>query len=188
MAYAEKTRQANITPFGLRMQPALKSKLEEAARQTGRSLNAEIIARLEASFEYDDDLAHTISTHSLRLMEHDTAIGLHGEDIQALQVRVEELARWLASLTGQASQGAPSGLAARLATSASAKLVAFREEHGYDEESLPDPRLTGDPQAFYDKVQADIHASPEEMQHEAQQALDELMEALFPTPASWAAR
>ena len=40
----------NINPFGLRLQPDLKAKLEAAAKQNKRSLNAEISARLEASF------------------------------------------------------------------------------------------------------------------------------------------
>lgn len=39
----------NINPFGLRMQPALKAALEESAKDAKRSLNAEIVARLEAS-------------------------------------------------------------------------------------------------------------------------------------------
>lgn len=186
MADVEKTLQANITPFGLRMQPELKARLEESAKGRGRSLNAEIVARLEASFEHDDDLAHTISTHSLRLMEHDSSIEVHGDEIRALAVRVEELARWLSSITGPAPQPKDPGFASRLGPAA--KLAAFREEYGYDEEILPDPRETGDPQAFYDRVQSDIHASPEELQHEAQQALDQLMEELFPSPAGWSAR
>ncbi len=41
----------NINPFGLRLQPELKARLEEAAKQNKRSLNAEISARLEASFD-----------------------------------------------------------------------------------------------------------------------------------------
>jgi len=40
----------NINPFGLRLQPDLKARLEEAAKQNKRSLNAEIAARLESSF------------------------------------------------------------------------------------------------------------------------------------------
>ena len=41
----------NINPFGLRLQPELKARLEEAAKHNKRSLNAEISARLEASFK-----------------------------------------------------------------------------------------------------------------------------------------
>lgn len=45
---------ANITPFGLRLQPDLKRRVEEAAKASGNSLNAEIAVRLEASFAADD--------------------------------------------------------------------------------------------------------------------------------------
>src|SRR4051812_27210298 len=41
----------NIAPFGLRMLPDLKARIEEAAAESGRSLNAEIVARLEQSFD-----------------------------------------------------------------------------------------------------------------------------------------
>jgi hypothetical protein len=36
------------------MKPDLKTRLEAEARQSGRSLNAEIVTRLEASFAADD--------------------------------------------------------------------------------------------------------------------------------------
>lgn len=45
---------ANITPFGLRLQPELKRRVEEAAKASGNSLNAEIAVRLEKSFTADD--------------------------------------------------------------------------------------------------------------------------------------
>lgn len=41
---------ANIPPFGLRMQQGLKARVEAAAKENGRSLNSEIVARLEKSF------------------------------------------------------------------------------------------------------------------------------------------
>lgn len=41
---------SNIPPFGLRMLPELKERVAQAAEETGRSLNAEIVARLEGSF------------------------------------------------------------------------------------------------------------------------------------------
>lgn len=47
----------NINPFGLRLQPDLKSKVEEAAAKNHRSLNAEITARLETTFELDELMA-----------------------------------------------------------------------------------------------------------------------------------
>lgn len=40
---------AHIKPFGLRLQPKLKEALEKSATQKGRSLNAEIVQRLEHS-------------------------------------------------------------------------------------------------------------------------------------------
>ena len=43
------TKIASIPPFGLRMQSGLKRRLEEAAKASGRSLNSEIVARLEQS-------------------------------------------------------------------------------------------------------------------------------------------
>ncbi|MBB3745025.1 hypothetical protein FHX10_004562 [Rhizobium sp. BK591] len=39
---------ANIAPFGLRMQAELKDQLKAAAEQNGRSMNGEIVARLES--------------------------------------------------------------------------------------------------------------------------------------------
>lgn len=53
MAKVPKTTTAptgQIAPFGLRMLPDLKEKIEQAARDSGRSMNAEIVARLEQSF------------------------------------------------------------------------------------------------------------------------------------------
>lgn len=41
----------NIAPFGLRMLPALKERLEAAAKASGRSMNAEVVARLQDSFD-----------------------------------------------------------------------------------------------------------------------------------------
>lgn len=55
----------NVTPFGLRLLPELRARVEEAARQSKRSLNAEIVARLEASFSdilsSDEDFSDVIS-------------------------------------------------------------------------------------------------------------------------------
>lgn len=50
-------RMAAITPFGLRMQPDLKARIETAAEESGRSMNAEIIARLEQTFDQGDNTA-----------------------------------------------------------------------------------------------------------------------------------
>ena len=41
-------KMTNLTPFGLRMQPDLKARMQASAEASHRSLNAEIVARLEA--------------------------------------------------------------------------------------------------------------------------------------------
>lgn len=53
MAYK---KYSNIAPFGLRLQPDLKKRLEESADKESRSLNAEIVTRLEESFEQFGEL------------------------------------------------------------------------------------------------------------------------------------
>lgn len=58
MATSRNTRPptSHIAPFGVRMQPDLKERLEASAQEAGRSLNAEIVARLEASFHSQEGL------------------------------------------------------------------------------------------------------------------------------------
>jgi hypothetical protein len=41
---------AHIAPFGLRLQPELKERIEAASKTAGRSMNAEIVDRLDRSF------------------------------------------------------------------------------------------------------------------------------------------
>lgn len=50
------TRIREINPFGLRMQEELKSRLDMEAKISGRSLNAEIVHRLQSSFEKQEAL------------------------------------------------------------------------------------------------------------------------------------
>lgn len=55
MSRAKNTTTAptgSVAPFGLRMLPDLKEMLEAAARLAGRSMNAEVSARLRESFGY----------------------------------------------------------------------------------------------------------------------------------------
>lgn len=44
----------NIAPYGLRMMPELREKIERAAFENGRSMNSEITSRLEYTFEVGD--------------------------------------------------------------------------------------------------------------------------------------
>ena len=45
------TEKAQLQPYPLRLRPELREQLETAAKQGGRSLQSEIVARLEASFD-----------------------------------------------------------------------------------------------------------------------------------------
>jgi hypothetical protein len=47
-----KDKIGNITPFGLRMTADLKAAIEKASSDNNRSMNAEIVARLQDSFEF----------------------------------------------------------------------------------------------------------------------------------------
>ena len=58
---------ANITPFGLRMQPDLKVALEASASANERSLNAEIVARLSASLDKDQRLLELNTEHAFEM-------------------------------------------------------------------------------------------------------------------------
>lgn len=49
----EMRKTADIAPFGLRLPPETKDELFKAARHSGRSLNAEIVARLVWSLQYE---------------------------------------------------------------------------------------------------------------------------------------
>lgn len=47
----EAVRVSSIPPFGLRMLPELRERIASAAQENGRSLNGEIVSRLEASLK-----------------------------------------------------------------------------------------------------------------------------------------
>ncbi len=66
----ERQPVASITPFGLRMQPTLKARIEADARANNRSLNAEIVARLQGNDEGDLPEAKDIIKTLLALVEH----------------------------------------------------------------------------------------------------------------------
>ena len=45
---------ANITPFGLRMPPDVRDGIQRAADRNNRSLNSEIVQRLQATLQMDE--------------------------------------------------------------------------------------------------------------------------------------
>lgn len=51
MKKPEDQKISSVPPFGLRMLPDLRTRIEQAAAENSRSMNAEIIARLEQSFD-----------------------------------------------------------------------------------------------------------------------------------------
>lgn len=92
---------ANIVPFGLRMPPDLKQQLEERARAGGRSLNAEIVWRLEQSLKADAP-----GTDWIKAVKRAASVGSPDERLCALEAEVEELRLGLLELR-QARQGGP---------------------------------------------------------------------------------
>lgn len=78
---------ASIAPFGLRMQPELKQQIEEQARANGRSLNAEIVWRLEQSLASEADGQSWIKTAKAV----STKVPDPVERLDALEQQVREL-------------------------------------------------------------------------------------------------
>ena len=60
---------SHIAPFGARMQPHLKARLEGAATASGRSLNAEIVDRLVRSLD-EAPLAGLTAEDVMRVTDH----------------------------------------------------------------------------------------------------------------------
>lgn len=78
---------ASIAPFGLRMQPELKQQIEEKARANSRSLNAEIVWRLEKSLAREADSQSWIKTAKAA----STKMPDQAERLDALEQQVREL-------------------------------------------------------------------------------------------------
>lgn len=70
--------------FQVRMPDGLRDRIADAAKSSGRSMNAEIIARLEASFTE----AARLEEMSAALERQGEMIRLHGERIDELMKRV----------------------------------------------------------------------------------------------------
>ena len=84
-------RVADIPPFGLRLQPDLKGKLEEAAKASGRSLNAEIASRLEGTFAKDDPYRKELDGLGDGLKIHDQILGDHNDMLWGMLERLEKV-------------------------------------------------------------------------------------------------
>ena len=66
----DKQRISSVPPFGLRMLPDLRQRLEEAAEANERSLNSEIVARLEDSLseKSEDKLSSIQQTAEMSML------------------------------------------------------------------------------------------------------------------------
>lgn len=104
MATSRTTRPptSHIAPFGVRMQPDLKERLEKSAHDAGRSLNAEIVARLEASFQIESGLSvfdkefllGLVSTmKSLRSQEETTDLAVRNPDGTTMLIEMKRAPR-----------------------------------------------------------------------------------------------
>lgn len=56
----------DISPIGLRVPPELKTLIRQAASKNGRSMNSEILSRLEASFDPRVDLTKVATGELVR--------------------------------------------------------------------------------------------------------------------------
>jgi Arc-like DNA binding dprotein len=84
---------AAIPPFGLRMRPELKRRVEEAARANNRSLNSEIVARLEQSFR--EESRPTIFSGQPSLSDHEGRLSALEGIVDLLMTEDVELSKRL---------------------------------------------------------------------------------------------
>lgn len=73
--------------FRLRLTEELKAQIEASAKANGRSMNAEVLARLERSFELDDDTI-TLRAH---MQAMDEVLGMHERSLDRLRSDVSRL-------------------------------------------------------------------------------------------------
>lgn len=86
---------AAIAPFGLRMQPDLKDRVEKAAKTNNRSMNAEIVYRLEQALDWDSYIP-SVNAHP----DDDTLINVEGLN-RLERMQVEAFIRFLLSDKGK---------------------------------------------------------------------------------------
>ncbi len=73
---------ASIAPFGLRMLPDLRQKIEDAAKASGRSMNAEVVSRLEQTFSATSVTPDSSALHALAIRLAETELALAEEKLQ----------------------------------------------------------------------------------------------------------
>lgn len=76
---------SSITPYGLRMPRELKDSLDAEARRNGRSLNSEIVARLEASVAAGEGSCDLVEPNL------SARVAVLGQELEKLQAKVRGL-------------------------------------------------------------------------------------------------
>lgn len=89
----------SITPYGLRMPRKLKDALETAAHENGRSLNSEIVARLEATVRVPDPSSGLSFVQAAKSAAPKIAAANH-----ALEARVSALETALIAIAASAAE------------------------------------------------------------------------------------
>ncbi|WP_426391928.1 Arc family DNA-binding protein [Variovorax sp. R-27] len=87
----------NIAPFGLRMLPELKERIEAAAKASGRSMNAEITDRLERSFVDGPDFAMVLADAQYQA-------ALQALDIESMRIHFVSLASLVEILVSKSDE------------------------------------------------------------------------------------
>ena len=103
----DRVPMANIPPFGLRMRPDLKARIEEASRANNRSLNAEIVSRLYDSLDLDSLKKTYVDSEMARdtqalLIE---SMSRENEALRKASVAGEQIIYQLASAVSKAAAG-----------------------------------------------------------------------------------
>lgn len=76
------TPMSAITPYGLRMPRDLKEVLDAAARENGRSLNSEIVARLQTSIQVTESVPDFVTPDLV------DQVRVLGQEMEALRAQV----------------------------------------------------------------------------------------------------
>lgn len=83
----------DINPFGLRMPAALRARLEDSARDSGRSLNAEIVWRLEQTYEMEAEVEATEARYAASLQDLTSEFEAYKKGQNELRQLVEGLVK-----------------------------------------------------------------------------------------------
>ncbi|MED5607775.1 Arc family DNA-binding protein [Pseudomonas sp. JH-2] len=118
-----------VPPYSLRMPEELRSQLEDAAKSTKRSLNAEIVARLEASFALSIPAAGS-SIEDLNLQRSEVASQISNlrRVIRGREAGLDLLQKQLNYLT-HSGQHTKAEAVTAIIEATTAEITALEQEH-----------------------------------------------------------